>query len=321
LIVELDEVLLAVLPAPSRAKLDAALIDQRAARAAYADASDRADETAREVGRIEAIVRQMLPREQFDTLGRPIAVVDAIRRFPSETAGLREPLEHARRQHQLALDAQERAASRQRSFAFLAGVERWLRAAGGSALRHHAARPPRAKDMGAEIARVRAEIAALDEEFASTKAAPAPADILRAQAVAEIDELAERGALRIAANDRTGKPLNLAAAISIGTHAVDTEAGRILGVGPGADGPAIPLWTWLHRDTLVKRVEAIIAALPQEGVLTDAQLAQRRAVITARKLDAERVEEATIAAAEKEGRPLERRRNLDPRAFLEIVED
>src|SRR5690606_811454 len=78
-------------------------------------------------------------------------------------------------------------------------------------------------------------------------------------------------------------------------------------------------YAWLHRDEIAARITGMIdAAVPKSGVLTDDQRDAEFSRISAKRLELERAEEALIVAMEAEGRTIQRRRDADPRAVLEI---
>ncbi|MCT8999220.1 hypothetical protein NYR58_12540 [Chelativorans intermedius] len=326
---ELDQKALALLPGPSRAKLERLAAERDAAHAAFRAASDHEQEARGDLARLEAQMRDRLALPAGVELDQhPAAAVVAARSGRAEReraeaeARLIEPVEAARRRHQATLDARERAAQRWHQFAFLDGCAGWLQRAatlGVGRLKHHAPPAPKTRDAVAEIAKLRAELQALEAQWAEAEAAPVPAQILRQQAIAEIDAMAAAGALTISAGDRSGTPLGLARKLQLGlvpTPAGPDGAPRFSIIGDG--GAA--LFTWTMRDALVERLDALIAALPQDGALSDDERDERFRQIAAKRLDLERAEEALICAAEAEGRIVQRRRDADPRAVLEVAE-
>jgi hypothetical protein len=138
-------------------------------------------------------------------------------------------------------------------------------------------------------------------------------------AIAEIDAVAQKGAINLDPHSRAGNPLGLAGAIKITSVPVmvpgdDRPTMMLRGDGGGA------LFAWLMRDALVARVDDLLAALPQAGALTDDEREIEFRRVSVRRLEIERQEEALVVAAEREGRVIARRRDLDPRALLEVVE-
>jgi len=323
-----SDAMLSLLPDASRDKLERLISERQSAIDTYRAASDREQAARQEFGLAEGSARQRLSMpagvsldvHPAAALARPTKAQERDRTETEER--LLAPVEAAKRRLDLALDARERAAQKQSSFAYLEGVQQWLsRAAayGGMSLRHFAPTPPKAKDASAEIQRLHADLKALDEAWQAAENAPLPAAILRQQAIAEIDAIAKEGELRIHANNRSGEPLGLRRAIRIGQTAVAL---------PGEDRPFMalegtggaPLMVWLQRDAIVERVKAMIAALPQAGALSDDERDREFARISTRRLEIERAEEALTVAMEHEGRIVQRRRDLDPRALLEVAE-
>jgi len=323
------DAMLSILPAQSRAKLESLLIERDAARAAYRAASDAEMHARQEFGLAEGAARQRLAMPagiELDihpaaALARP---TKAQERERSETeARLMAPVDAAKRRLDLALDARERAAARQNSFGYLENVAAWLNRAaafGGMRLKHHAPAAPKSRDPVAEVQKLRAELAALDEAWTAAENAPAPAAELRSRFLAELDAIAARGAPKVNHAARAGSPVNLAAALRVRHEPVAL---------PGADAPHFALsgdagasfFAWLHRDLIAERITALIdAAAPATGALTDDERDAEFSRISARRLELERQEEALIVAAEQEGRTIQRRRDADPRAVLEVVE-
>lgn len=332
---DFPENVLSLLPSPSRAKLEALLIEQKAARAVYVDASDTERQLWQEAGLAEARAREKLNAAPGISQHPGAAVAEArklARKLATEAgraereaheARILEPAKAARHRHRLAVTAKDRAAARQDEFALLETIESWLtRSArlGGGSFTHFAPKLPRIKDASAEVAKLRDELEKLEEAWQQVEAAPVPPEILHRQALAEIDAIADAAALKIAPTDRTGTPLHLARAIQIGQMPIRQA---------GADQPHMalvgkagaPLFVHLLRDQLYAQVERLVTELPEEGALDDVQREARFAEIAEQRLELERQEEAVIVAAEAAGYRIPRRREADPRAVLEIVEN
>lgn len=329
---EFSDNILAILPDPSRAKLEKLLIEWQAARAAYIAAADAEMYARQELGRLEGMARAQLDMPagvEIDV--HPAAAVVEARRLLTKSgqaerdereARILAPVEAARRRLQLALDARDRAAERQNAFAFLEGVSAWLNRAGAfgiGRLKHHAPAAPKTRDPVAEIQKRRAELAGLDEAWQAAEGAPAPVSELKARFLAELDQTVARGAPKVNHAARAGSPVNLSAALRMRQEPISL---------PGADTPHFALdgdagaafWTWLHRDLIAERVISLIDAAPAKGALTDEDRDAEFTRISTRRLEIERAEESLIVAAEKDGRTIQRRRDADPRALLEIVE-
>lgn len=313
----LSERTLSILPARSRAKLEGLLIDRDGAHAAYRAASDAEQAARQEYGLAQGRYRDLA------SLG-PGVGLEGNRFAKSELAEqealedrLAAPVEAARRRLDLAVAARERASERMDSFAFLASVEDWLErsVANGIGLQHCEQKAPRSRDPVAEVARLRAELEALDAQWSEAENAPVPAGILRQQAIDEINRVAAKGALTLNPRSRSGSPLGLERAIGLGMMRASGTAGPNL---VGDAGAAV--FTWLLRDQLCAEVEKMVAELPQEGAMSDDQQEAAFAKISARRLELERLEESLIASAAAEGRNIPRRRDADPRAILEVAE-
>lgn len=235
---------------------------------------------------------------------------------------LMEPVRAAERRRDLAADAHERAVAAWGRFAFVEEVERWLERMarlGAPSLQHFVPKLPKPKDASAEIARLRAELAELDAAWTSAEHAPAPASELTARFLAELDQIAAKGAPSIAVAARAGSPVSLVAALRVKHEPVSLPGGETHFALSGDAGASF--FTWLMRDEIAARITGMIdAAVPKTGALTDDQRDAEFSRISARRLELERAEEALIVAAEQEGRIIARRRHADPRALLEIIE-
>lgn len=324
-----SEAALSILPAPSRNKLEAIMIERNAARAAFLAASDALQDARQAHGLAQGRARERLAMPagiEIDV--HPAAALakpsKAEQREQEERENrLMQPVEAAKRRFDLANDAYERAAARQDAFGFLEGVAAWLsRAAsfGGMRLQHFAPAAPRTRDPMAEIVKLRAELAGLDEAWQAAENAPAPVSELKARALSELDGIAARGAPSVNVAARAGSPVNLTAALRMRQEPVSL---------PGADAPHFALagdagasfFAWLHRDQIAERITSMIdAAAPAKGALTDDERDAEFSRISARRLELERHEEALTVLMEGEGRVVQRRRELDPRALLEIQE-
>jgi hypothetical protein len=188
-------------------------------------------------------------------------------------------------------------------------------------LRHFAAPAPKVRDPAAELAKLRSELDDLAEQWRAAENAPVPASELKARALFEIDQIAKRGEPTLDFTAREGSPLGLENALSVRQQlipmpGVESQHFAILGDAGAA------FWTWLHRDEIASRVLAMIDEhAPSAGTLTDEEREKEFARIAARRLEVERMEEALVVAIEAEGRSVVRRRDADPRAILEVVED
>lgn len=277
--------MLALLPDEARARLERHRADMEAARVAYAAAADAAQDVGAELARLTA---------------------GASDPHHAPSGFQKRLIAEAQRRHDAAREAAERARSRVAGYAFVTRIEQWLTGSdhGGRFIFLNTP-APRAKDLRAEVIRIRAEIEAIEGKFQAAEDAPATVAEIRAKAVAEIDALAQRGALSISPSTRSDKPLAFARRF----------AGRSAGDIPTGDGGA-SLIAWLLRDAILNRVDAELSNIPQAGALSFDQREAEIARLSVLRLDLERAEEAAIAAAEMSGQSIPRRPDADPRAIL-----
>jgi len=309
--------ILDTLPAAARLKLERLASDRDAAHAAYRAASDREQEARAELGRVSGLAqRQKVARQGFS-----LSFQGGEQKEDAADAEARidAPVEAAKRALQVAVDARDRAAERQAAFAFLEGVETWLRrtATPGVSFREAKIDPALVKvrgDIAAEVAKVRAGIERIEADFAKVEAAPAPAADLKARAFAEIDAIADAGKPTVYTTTRGSSPINLKRQLELSAHATGGDASGVSIRGnAGAN-----FFVWLMRDEIRQRIGAMIDAAPQAGVMSDDQREKAFASLAAQRLELERAEECLIATAEADGRTIARRTDLDPRAFLGI---
>lgn len=321
---DLPDDLLRILPSPSRAKLEALLIERDAARAAYVAASDAWQAARQEHGLLEARVQQQLSQFQgYEVLAPGEAFlrgsVEAAKSEAEER--LMGPVVASKRRLDLAAAAMERAAERQASFGYLENIQQWLSrivSLGAPRFEHFAPPPPKVRDPLAEIQKLRDQLSELDAAWTAAENAPCPADELRARFLSELDAIAERGRPSVDATARAGSPVNLAAALRIGQMPVGLADGGTHFSLVGDAGASF--FVWMMRDEIAARISKMIEAAPQEGALDDDARDREFSRISARRLELERQEEALIVAAERDGRAIQRRRDADPRAILEVVE-
>lgn len=322
---DLHEDILSILPTPSRAKLERLINERELAHAALTRAGDKWREESREHHLLAHRVRQQLEKFQGYEVLAPDQVFrpDAVEQAKTETeARLMEPIRAAERRKEAAREAHERAAQKWEGYAFLGECVSWLRriaSLGAPRFEHFAPPPPKTRDAMAEVQRIRRELESLDEQWRAVEDAPVPAKIIREHAVAEINRIAEAGALELNPYNRSGEPLGLERAIRITQNAVKlpgSEHPDLFLSGQGAG----PLLIWLMRDVLVQKVDELVETLPQDGALDDDEREREFARIAEERLRLERIEETLIVTMESEGRFVARRRNADPRAILEISE-
>ncbi len=326
-----DDKLLSWLPQQSRVKVEKLDADRAAANAVVRQASNAAQAALQEHGIATSAARERLsmhPRNVFAPPdGAPQTVLEVYRASLAREqyeraqfeARILEPVERTKRALDHAMAANERATARWQEFAFLGNVHGWLARIvhSGTKLVHRPATMDKVEPLPDEVARIRREIVALFDEWRAVEAAPSPPDDFRARAIAEIEDLAASGALRIHLKNRGTRPLGLAQALTLGATPVDA---RVATTGDMTGYAGAALWVWLHKDALIARVSALVDAAPTENVMSHEEREAAFRAIVEKKLSLEFLEEATICAAANEGMSIPRRPDCDPRAVLEASE-
>ncbi len=203
----------------------------------------------------------------------------------------------------------ERAAKAFEDFAFLDEVSGWLRDVKAVGVRlAHSPPPPVIKgDFHRVVENQRRRLDELDNDWHAASNAPRPLEDARAAVIAEIDRLAAKGAPHADLRIREGSPVKLVHAFGVqGEH--DRHAALAHAV------------IWMSADTLKERALALLGDTEPVGAMADADRDRAFDKIAAERLDAERTEEAAIAAAAAVGIIIVRRRDADPRAILEVAE-
>lgn len=305
------------LPVASRLKLERFANDRAAARAVYLNASDRMQEAIAALG--EATGQETSQRANntgIDVSPRASAPISGPRHDWESPEDLESrisaPVKAARRTLQLATDARDRAEEQLRAFDFVGSIETWLRRVGSDG-RFREARPVDLKlssrtDLSAEVSKIRARIAEAEEALTKAETAPTPAVDLKARAFAEIDRIADAGALKVHPASRSAEPLGLARKLALGTG----SGGSIVGTG-GTD-----IFVWLLRDQMKAAIASQIDQFPASGALSDDEREAAFRQIAEQRLELERIEEHLIATAAVDGRHIARRADADPRAVLGI---
>lgn len=273
------------LPAASREKAVALDNARQAAHAALAAVTARLSDAYRRrdtmAGEIEQQIEELPGGQRFaDEIDAMRAPVKVL---DAQIAQLKAEVGRAEREF-ATHDCAERAAK------WLTEPSQMQRA-----LKHRAG--PKVKtggDYKALVEKARARIDDLAEQIEAVELAPAPANDLRARIAEEVDRLAEGGQPVIDHRD----PNSIAGAI------VRASA---------ADAFAI----WLNRDALVEKLTAEVQDAP--NAMSEVEKEAALAELAATLLDAERDEEALIAAAQAAGTSISRRRGADARALLEIA--
>ena len=171
----------------------------------------------------------------------------------------------------------------------------------GVRFRHCAATPRRLKaneSAEAIVAEIRLEVAHVANAIEAATVARQTAVELKAWIEREVDAVARPIALN--PRHQSGNATDLASRLT-----VVGAAGAIAG---------------LFGDQIVARLHRLVDETDLSGAITAAERSKALAQLSARKLELERVEEATIMAAAAIGQVIVRRAAADPRAVLEVEE-
>jgi hypothetical protein len=164
-------------------------------------------------------------------------------------------------------------------------------------------KPLKGETVAQAIKRVRDEIGQARLMLRQIEAAPLPKDELKAIARYQIEDLAERG-----------KPT-----INTDRHALSVN---FLNSKAYAADPYTPVYlmAWLHKEAVIKKVEAQIDAAPEPAMTLSDQERDRRLEEGKGSLDRlERFEELLIERAITEGSDVLRRADASPRAVLGVT--
>lgn len=162
---------------------------------------------------------------------------------------------------------------------------------------------------------IRTEIADLKASISTVETAPRPSAETKAAARQMVEALAESGRPDLAPSVQHAEaprwPTTLCENFA-GRPLLDLEAARQF------DTPG--LLAWLLKDRLIAALDAEIDALTDDAAaIATADRPKRVAELKAQALDAELREEAFIVAAEHQGVTIDRRHDIDPRAFLGLT--
>ncbi len=177
--------------------------------------------------------------------------------------------------------------------------------------------PHKGESLVDAVERCRRRLRELDADRHRIASAPWHSAAAKLRARAEIEKLAERGRPSVlpVIESQDG-------AISwAGRAFTDFVVGSRLLTATG-DPSALPLLFWLHRDTLIERIEAEIDALADDAnALTAEQRAEQIKEIDRDQLAVQHEEEHWIGKAVDDGANLLRRPDADPRAVLGLADD
>ena len=218
----------------------------------------------------------------------------------------------------------QRAMQDREAFAIVFTLKEWLQAysrrhagshvdrfarrnGGGPPLFKHKASSEKIKgDPREALAARRADILNYAAAWEEVVRAPVPRSDLLAGTVAAVDQIAAIGRPLLNRRAREGDPFAL-----LPTFRGDEKR-------TSKDGTA--LLFWLFRDTIVDRLTVEIGETDDARAMSDEAREAAFAELAAKKLEAERKEEAAICACEAQGILIARRRDADPRAVLELAE-
>lgn len=288
----ISEKLLSLLPLESRAKLLEADAARTAAHVALVDAQDRL-----------AAATEARGRRASEFRGR----IDA---NPGRNSNLIQQAEAA---DKVEADRVERASAAVatmratfRGFYFVEHAGKWLSIAARHRLSLHFIPLPSVsgQDHSAAVQKIRAELAELDARREEISNTPASAEDLAASLNRALDALASEGRPAVDLMEETGAPVDF--------HAMESALSSPAG--------AMRTILWLLRDQLDEKLHTLVAQALPSKTMASTEREAALAKINTRRLDLERQEEAHIVAAAEINQTIARRRDVDPRAFLQLVE-
>lgn len=284
--------LAATLPLKTQEKIESLIFESTAAHGALSSASDllRVAQSAYAENR-QRILRGREFEETMTADGPTFKVGRYTRHSPDQTeidritapivAGWKDV-----QRHRAMVDKLKQAWE---AHSFLAEVKSWLSDNPGP---HRTAAVPavKSKDHAAAVAEIREKLAEIEDKIHATETAPLTLGELQAAAASAVDYIATRAAPSIYMESQS--PV-----------AVRDDAGFII---------------WALRETIKAAVNKELAERHDGNGLSLFDRAAELSALAAEKLQLERQEEAHIMAAASAGQTIERRREADPRALLEV---
>lgn len=177
-----------------------------------------------------------------------------------------------------------------------------------------APKPKAGETPADQVARLRARLDELRLNLRLVDAAPLPLAIVKTMAREKIERLAERGRPNVTTAAEGRREFEFAS-ISIESFGSFGRIGQRV-----FDAEAT--FAWLHRAELLAAIDREIDACGvDDGALDDEARAAAREKILADMLECERDEEAVISEAGASGVRIDRRRDADPRAVLNLRAD
>jgi hypothetical protein len=325
------------LPEPARDKLDALIQTKADTYALLRETMDKVADLRATLAEAEQQVRVMreqhergdLARHVYDD-GRHGSVGEKFRIEPDDErlAAAEQKVANAR----AALERQSslndaRAARWQALGSLIAAVERYVDRLPENAPLDIA--PPMATALrkgetpAAAVERARRTREKLVAEKDAVRRAPISSGRAKEKARAQIRQLAESAAPNVIGLiegrgdfefPKARELLQLRGMVRTDAGLIDVHSG-----GPTYHHNAVALMAWLFGDDLIARIDEEIDAVADDAAaLDEGTRAQRVAALDAEILLAEREEEAATLAAHDSGIEIERRPDLDPRAFLSL---
>jgi hypothetical protein len=200
----------------------------------------------------------------------------------------------------------------------LSAIEMWLREARGTVLDDETPAPKLLKNetLMDAIERLRRRGRELVADLHRVQSAPYPSAHAKQRARAEVEALAARGAISVDRLLEHDAPLEFPTTLL--RSDVVRSAAPALAFGEVPD--VLGVVAWLHRDALIKRLDAEIdAEADDKEALSHADRQKRSAEVLSDLLEVERHEASLVWRAQSERLPAEHRADCDPRAILGVV--
>ncbi|GLI94302.1 hypothetical protein [Methylocystis echinoides] len=168
------------------------------------------------------------------------------------------------------------------------------------------------------IDRARQKVEKLRADAMAIEDAPIHSTEAKARAAAQIEELAARGRPNVLALLEGGRAFEWPSRYKLGDISFDAAGKPVGTAGHGRWEPdPIALLCWSHKNAILSGVlDEIDRQADDASALTDDQRTKKRRQVAEALLQAERLEEALVLAAAKEGVAIARRSDIDPRAVL-----
>ena len=165
------------------------------------------------------------------------------------------------------------------------------------------------------IEKLRRRVGELQTDLRRIRSAPFPANHCKARMREQVETLARRGSVNVGALLLHDGDLQFPA---LSSRALVHNAGP--GAVAFAETPdAVALFAWLHRDLLIKRLDAAIDAEADDATALSVEARQQaEAEVQLDLLEVERSECALVWLAQSQNLPLEFRADTNPLALLSV---